>query len=207
MPKPFTEDMIENLLTTILRSNDPFRERDYLVLYLCSRLGLRISECLKIRLDHIDFDKRILTIPKENCKNGRERIIYLVDDVLNKLVNYILKNQNRFRKGFIIYNNKKFRYHANYITFYKRFIIYMKEAGLDKHEGFMKNGFIKHQFRIHDLRTYFCIKVREANPEKPLSKLKHVTGHLSEMTLEKFYINKGVIALEEQKECLAKAFG
>ena len=88
--------------------------------------GCRQGEQLRLKLEHIDFDRKVLTF--YNTKNGEDRTIPISDAVIA-----IIK-RNRF--GPFIFNVLKRRLR-------KHFVIAMKKADI-------KN------FRWHDLRACFC---------------------------------------------------
>ena len=64
--------------------------RDYVLLSLLYRLGLRIGEALGIQLEDIDFDKQLLHV---HGKGRRERTLPLVSDIPELLENWILVRQ------------------------------------------------------------------------------------------------------------------
>lgn len=86
--RSLTDKEIETMLTQL---NNP---RDYLLVYLGSKVGLRISELLSIKTealrDHTDALKSVLSISKANVKGkGRARHIPLSKGILERLGTYL----------------------------------------------------------------------------------------------------------------------
>jgi len=61
--------------------------RDYTLVYLAYKTGLRCHELTSLKVEHIDFNNRILTVV--NGKGEKDRQIYLDEDTLQKLRFYI----------------------------------------------------------------------------------------------------------------------
>lgn len=57
--------------------------RDYTLVYLAYKAGLRCHELTSLRVEHIDFDKKILTVVRG--KGEKDRQVYLDDDTLQKI--------------------------------------------------------------------------------------------------------------------------
>lgn len=54
-------------------------------LWLILATGCRVDEISRMRWDHIDYNKRTLTIPAEHAKNKKEHTVYLSDFALHHL--------------------------------------------------------------------------------------------------------------------------
>ncbi len=50
--------------------------RDYIITLLLMDTGMRITECLLIKIEDIDFTKRIIFLPSENTKGKRDRTVF-----------------------------------------------------------------------------------------------------------------------------------
>ena len=85
--------------------------RDFVIVLM--ETGVRRGECLQIKKEHIDFENRLLTLPKENTKNGYQRIIPLTNiarDILFKSLEwgftarYVRREWEKFVKKWGIKN-------------------------------------------------------------------------------------------------------
>ncbi len=204
---PFTEQEYVLLLQTILQTPSLMCERDLILVRFCAELGLRIQEALQARITDINHMNQTLTIPAAHSKNGRQRVVYIHTELYKVIQAYLLRYQWFFQKDYFFWSREKEAVHLSYSQFHHRWKAYMSRAGFFEVNFVRKNGMPFYKKRIHDLRAYFCCKVREANPTMPLSKLKFVTGHASEYTLEHFYVDKGVVPLEVCKAGVIAAFG
>jgi len=87
IPRAISADQINRLLSSIDRSSATGR-RDYAILLLLARLGLRSSEVVFIELENIDWDKGTLSV---QGKGGRFNTFPLPPDVGKAIAEY-LKN-------------------------------------------------------------------------------------------------------------------
>jgi len=79
-------DEITRLLTTVDRSSATGR-RDYAVLVLAARYGLRPSDIRQLRLDDMQWREGVITI--RQAKTGRPLVLPLLPDVLAALTAYL----------------------------------------------------------------------------------------------------------------------
>ncbi|MEH0153619.1 tyrosine-type recombinase/integrase [Limibacter armeniacum] len=92
--------------STLLESIDNPRHR--LMVLLMLRAGLRVSEMLAIRLRHIDFKHRMLTVEKSLKKRGKvkSRQIPMADDLLEAMVHYCSSQRIEREQLLFTYRNK-----------------------------------------------------------------------------------------------------
>lgn len=67
------------------------RSRDVAILYLLLGTGIRVSECVGINVEHVDFDLNGIKITR---KGGNETIIYFGEEVSEVLEAYLVSRQN-----------------------------------------------------------------------------------------------------------------
>ena len=70
-------------------------------IWLLLATGARVGELLKAEQDHVDFEKKIWTIPSENSKNGRQHLIHLSAFALRQLMELI-----KFHTGPFLLNGR-----------------------------------------------------------------------------------------------------
>ena len=67
------------------------RKRDLAILSLFLGTGIRISECVGLNMDDLDFEQNAFVITR---KGGKEVILYLSDEVANTLKDYLNERRN-----------------------------------------------------------------------------------------------------------------
>jgi integrase/recombinase XerD len=95
MPKPLDADRIEKLLASCGRSTDTGR-RDYAMLMLLSRLGLRAGEIAALSLDDIDWRHGEIVV---RGKGNRCELLPLPPDVGRAVVDYLRGGGRRVPPG------------------------------------------------------------------------------------------------------------
>jgi integrase len=75
------------LLETSIDQASPVGKRDYAILLLATRLGLRAADIAGLRFDNLDWDKNIVHLTQS--KTGREIELPLLVDVGEAIVNYL----------------------------------------------------------------------------------------------------------------------
>jgi integrase len=81
-----SEEELHRLLTAVDRSS-PVGRRDYAVLMLAARYGLRPSDIRRLRLDDVQWRHGLITL--RQCKTGRPLTLPLLPDVAAALVAYL----------------------------------------------------------------------------------------------------------------------
>ena len=79
-----TKDEVDQLLESALACN----QRDYLILRILWRTGVRVSELLNIRPRDVEFNNHIINITK--AKGGKQRRVLLDSQTMNMLSDYII---------------------------------------------------------------------------------------------------------------------
>ena len=86
LPKHLEPDQVEALLQTCDRGT-PLGKRDYAILLVLSRLGLRAGEVAHMRLEDIDWERGEISV---DGKSERQARLPLPDDVGKALVDYLV---------------------------------------------------------------------------------------------------------------------
>ncbi len=73
------------------RAAERFRKRDLSIIVLMLGTGIRVSECVGLDLKDVDLDAKTLTIVR---KGGSQDVLYLSDDVLDILRDYIVNSRS-----------------------------------------------------------------------------------------------------------------
>jgi site-specific recombinase XerD len=91
LPKSIAPDEVERLLRAVDRSH-PTGQRDYAVLLLLARLGLRAGEVVAMTLEDIDWEGGELLI---HSKGGQQDRLPLLQDVGQALASYLREARPR----------------------------------------------------------------------------------------------------------------
>lgn len=86
IPSHFTSDEVVRIEQSVSRSSGSGK-RDYAMLLLASRLGLRASDIAGLRFSEIDWDKNMIVLTMK--KTGKEIELPLLADVGNAIIDYL----------------------------------------------------------------------------------------------------------------------
>ena len=86
IPTTFTPEEVERILATVDRAN-PLGKRNYAILLLVAKLGLRIGDVRNLRLDSIDWQNKIIRIVQH--KTGRPLELPLLEDIGWAIIDYL----------------------------------------------------------------------------------------------------------------------
>lgn len=102
IPKTFTEEEISKILLTVDRGNS-LGKRDYAILILAVRYGLRVSDIKNLELCNFDFINSKLMIVQLKTENPLELI--LLPDVADAVLDYVKhgRPQSESKKIFILH--------------------------------------------------------------------------------------------------------
>lgn len=145
-------------------------QRDFLLLSLLYRLGLRLGEALSIKLDDLDFDKQILHV---HGKGRRERMLPLVSNLPELLDDWLMCRQRLFgadRQSALFISKKGHVLSAR--TAQENFQKIIKRTG----------PFSIKKITPHSLRHAFASHAIEGDAD--LIVLKAVMGHASTKSTE-----------------------
>ena len=99
-PATVDKKEVEQLRQKVLEDGNT---RLYAIVTLLSYTGLRISECLDLKLEHVDLTSKQLVV--KNGKGQKQRIVYFNDKVATALRQY-LKGRNK-AEGEYLFNSRQ----------------------------------------------------------------------------------------------------
>ena len=184
IPSVWEQELITKLLDTVDRSS-PRGKRDYAMLLLACRLGLRLSDILELTLDNIDWEAEMISITQGKTK--APLCLPLTNEVGNALIDYIkfARPQMTYRQVFLRltqpFTPLSTNNHFYHIVQYWRGV-----AGIQfrsqQHKG------------LHSLRHSLATHLLEDNT--PFSLIADILGHTS-MNTTMIYAKASVETLRQ----------
>jgi len=86
LPSTFTDEEIDALLKAVDRGS-PRGKRDYAILLLATKLGLRASDICELRFENINWENNVLTI--NQYKTGKTLELPLLPEIGNAIIDYL----------------------------------------------------------------------------------------------------------------------
>jgi len=182
IPSAYSKDEIERMLACVERDS-PVGKRDFAVLLLATRLGLRASDVRALSFENIDWDNGIISIVQ--VKTGEPLNLPLIPEVGWALIDYIQNSRPQCdaKELFVRLHPP----HTPMQNFNSIVIKYLRRAGIaieaHKHHG------------LHSLRHSLATRLLEEST--PLHVIQEVLGHLNS---ESTSVYMGV-DIEQLKRC------
>ena len=169
----------ENKLLSFIDRSSCIGKRNYAMVLLAMRTGLRSIDIIKLKTSSIDWRSSTISIVQQ--KNGQPLCLPLFDDVGNALADYMLNARPQSNEPYVFLRNRiPYRKLAGSSACYSISRSVMKNAGIRQSEKeSQRKGF--HIFR-HSLAA------RMLSQEVPLSVISSTLGHAS-MSSSKVYLS------------------
>ncbi len=184
IPPSWKKEDVLKLLKAVDRGN-PRGKRDYAILLLVVRLGLRASDIRNLRLSSLDWNRKKITIIQTKTRQTLE--LPILDDIGWALIDYLKNGRPRTRAAMVFVNHKA-PYGGFKDTNGMQHILwkYMRFAGLEipknEHCG------------LHSLRSTLARTMLESGA--PLPVISEVLGHESVQTTS-IYLKINIDALRK----------
>lgn len=182
LPSTLTEDEITRILAAVDRES-PMGKRDYALLMIASRLGLRSSDIRNLKAENIDWSNHEIHITQ--VKTGEPLTLPLPDDVGWALIDY-LKNARPVSETPEIFL-RVVAPHTVLSNPNNVLIRYMRLAGVH-YERLQHHGL--HILR-HSMATHMLDK------EIPITTIQSIMGHVSSESTKRYT----AINVRQLKEC------
>ena len=98
--RDFITDMQFKMLLRVFNLSTYVEYRDYVITNLLMDTGMRITECLLIKIEDIDLNKRAIFLPAQNTKGKKDRMVYFSNEM-----NLILKRWLKYKD---VYTNSEY---------------------------------------------------------------------------------------------------
>ena len=167
IPTTWTRDDIEKILSCIDIAS-PVGKRDYAMILLVARLGIRVSDVIRLRFENIKWEKNCLQFTQ--YKTNELLILPLFEDVGSAIIDYLQHGRPASDLDCVFITHKPpFREFSQNNHLYGMFNKYLCRAGIvvtpEKHHG------------MHTLRHSLATELLRR--EVPLPVISEILGHKS----------------------------
>lgn len=177
IPSAYSRDDVMKILSMIDRGN-PVGRRDYAILLLVTRLGLRTADVGKMRFENIDWEHNRITLTQQ--KTGRPLTLPLLEDVGLAIIDYLKSGRPESDSNAVFLSHRPPYKDFNPGSLHRIVSNYIQKAGLLIHDK--KHG-------PHALRHSLASRLLEENI--PLSVISEILGHASADTTA-VYLSIGI---------------
>ncbi len=103
LPSTYSKREIEKLVLSVERSS-AIGKRNYAIVLLAARLGLRASDISRLKFEELDWDTSTISI--KQVKTGRELVLPLLPDVGNALIDYLKHGRPESEEPFVFLSER-----------------------------------------------------------------------------------------------------
>jgi len=169
----FSDDEVSNILSSVDRSTASGK-RDYAMLLLSAKLGLRAIDVANLKLTDIDWNKPQAELRFAQHKTGGDIILPLENDVGNAIADYIISSRPQVVSEFIFCVSRPPYREVGAPTVSNCTKKYMKKAGVE-----CEHGKGSHSFRRH-------LATKMLNADVSYDKICEVLGHRQPHNLKSY---------------------
>lgn len=185
LPSTYSKEEIEKLISTVERSS-PIGKRNYAIILIAARLGLRASDISKLKFENLHWNT--CTIEIKQFKTGKELVLPLLPDVGNAIIDYLRYGRPKSAEPYVLLTERPPYGHfttSNIVTHVvqRAFI----NAGID-----IKGK----RFGPHSLRHSLGFRMLEQSTVLPV--ISEVLGHESTKST-RYYLR---IDIKSMRQCM-----
>jgi len=167
IPTTWTREDVNKILSCIDVAN-PVGKRDYAMILLVARLGIRVSDTIRLRFDNIKWEKNCIHISQ--YKTNEPLILPLFEDAGNAIIDYIKNGRPASDLDLVFITHKPpFQKFSDNNHLYGMFNKYLLKSGIvvtpEKNHG------------MHSLRHTLANEL--LRKEIPLPVISEILGHKS----------------------------
>lgn len=170
--REYLEDSEIKRLINVMDKSYFSEYRDLATIILMLDTGMRLGECLSLKVDYIDFNERAIEIPGEISKGRATRFVYFSIKT-GKLLRNWLNYKDRYVESDFLFPAKYSNCPITVRNFEKNFNSYLARAGINK------------DYTPHCLRNNFAKRCLMAGMD--IYTLSRILGHSSVLVTEKAY--------------------
>lgn len=166
LPSVWPADSVGRLVAAVDRGN-PTGKRDYAILLLAARLGMRVGDIKALTLSAIQWDAKRIVYAQQ--KNGRPVAYPLLDDVGWALIDYLQHGRPQTASPYVfVRHNAPFEPFSKHANLQHIIATYTRRAGIPVPRG---------HHGMHSLRHTLASALLEQHT--PLPVIAEILGHLS----------------------------
>ncbi len=185
IPSTYSKEEIEKLIKSVDRST-PMGKRNYVIILLAARLGLRASDICNLKFENLHWDSSTIRI--EQIKTGKEVVLPILPDIGNAIIDYLRYGRIKSEEPYLLLTGRppcgRFTT-SNVVTHIVQRAF--RKAGIDI------NG---RRFGPHSLRHSLGFRLLEKNTVLPV--ISEVLGHENTEST-RYYLR---IDLKSMKQCM-----
>jgi len=167
IPSVWSRKDVDTLLCAVDRSS-PVGKRDYAILLLAARLGMRVSDIRALLLDHLQWEQACIEMTQ--TKGGNPLHLPLTENIATALIDYLRNGRPKTdHREVFLRANAPFEPFANNNNLHHIITTYRRRAGISLPA--------KNRRGLHSLRHTMASRLLEEGI--PLETISSVMGHLS----------------------------
>ncbi|TKT85976.1 site-specific integrase [Dyadobacter frigoris] len=175
IPSVWQQTDVKKLLGSIDRQN-PKGKRDYAILLLVTRLGLRVGDIRTLKLSDLNWNRNLISIIMQ--KTRQQLQLPLLDDVGWAIIDYLRNGRPQTDSNFVFIRHKApYNGFADHNCLHKMLVRHMVSAKIETMND-QKHG-------LHSLRSTLALTLLENGTPLPI--ISEVLGHQSVQTT-RFYL-------------------
>ena len=185
IPSTYSKEEVQQLIESVDRSSQTGK-RDYAVVLIAARLGLRASDIGNLKFENLHWDKSIIKL--NQCKTRKELILPLLPDVGNAIIDYMKYGRPQSNEPYVFLCQRPPYAHftnSNVVTHIVQ-------------RAFLKCGLVDklRKFGSHALRHTLGFRMLQESTLLPV--ITEVFGHQSSEST-RYYLR---IDLKSMKQCM-----
>lgn len=185
LPSTYSKEEIERLIASVERSS-PIGKRNYAIILLAARLGLRASDISRLKFANLHW--KTSTIEIEQVKTGKELILPLLPDVGNAIIDYLKYGRTKSEEPCIFLSERppySYFNSSNVVTHVVQRAF--RKAGINIKDR---------RFGAHALRHSLSFRMLKESTSLPV--ISEVLGHKSTEST-RYYLR---IDLQSMQQCM-----
>ena len=183
LPSTYTKEEIEKLTNSIDRSS-PVGKRNYAIVVLASRLGMRASDIANLQFSHIDWNDNQLCI--HQVKTGKVLTLPLLAEVGNAIIDYLKYGRPTSEEPYVFLTAR-----PPYGAFSNSNVVtHVVQRAFQKTDIDIS----KRRFGPHSLRHSLSVRLLEEKTTLPV--ISEVLGHSSTDTT-RYYLRLDLTAMRQ----------
>ena len=180
VPTTYTKEEVFSLLASIDRRT-AHGKRNYAIILLAARLGLRLSDIRDLRFENIKWEENMIII--QQYKTGKNLSLPLLVDVGNAIYDYVKYGRRQSKSQYVFIPERSEREKLLTSSFYNIFLQAFIRSGVDIANR--KRG-------PHSLRHSLSLQLLEQNT--PIHFISEVLGHESTNST-KYYLRVDIFSM------------